>query len=209
MWEDALINTDEKVRTKVDITKCRKWLSIITSKLFEAQSALSRHRFKLSKRMKNPMYEKEEKLPISLKNCIIDQYQKKWLSKGTSIKETKEQREENAAKRRKLADNADTQNVNSNHKELKKIVKKVRKNRTKTPHKDEYWHNTRKMKLPMQELYQGDINLHKVQKYTDTRKKDEKTQSKVIRRPRVTRAHALSYYINPTGHYPTSTQQGN
>ncbi len=26
MWEDALADIDEKVRTKVDITKCRKWI---------------------------------------------------------------------------------------------------------------------------------------------------------------------------------------
>ncbi len=52
----------------------------------------------------------------------------------------------------------------------------------------------------MHELNRGDINPNKVQKYSDTRKKDEKMQSRTtIRRLRVTKTHALSYNINPTG----------
>ena len=87
-------------------------------------------------------------MPTSLKKRIIDQYQKtknattkeKWLNMRTTIKETKEQREENVAKRRKLTDNINTQNANSSHKELK-TIRKVRKRRIKTPHKTEYRHN--------------------------------------------------------------------
>jgi hypothetical protein len=182
-------------------------LRIITSKLFEAQSALSRHRFKLAKRMKNPIYEREQKMSLSLKKRIIDQYQKtknettteKWLLKRTPTKEIKEQREENTAKRRKLTDNTNTQNVNSSQKEQKVIIKKVRRKKTKTPHKTGYRHNTNKRKLSMEEMTQGDINPYKIRKHTDNREKGRKTVRTVARRPRTARTHALSYNINPTG----------
>ena len=76
MWEDALTNVEQKVKTDIDIKKCRKWMSILTTKLFETQSALSRHRFKLSKRLKDPMFERSPKISLILKKRIFDQYSK-------------------------------------------------------------------------------------------------------------------------------------
>jgi hypothetical protein len=53
---------------------CNKWLSIITLKLFETQSALSRHRFKLSKRLKDPIFERSKNIsPILKKKRILEQ----------------------------------------------------------------------------------------------------------------------------------------
>lgn len=79
-------------------TICRRWISIITSNLFEAQSALSRHRFKLMKRMKNPSFERALKTQTLLKERIIDQYNKTIptritvkLSKRDSSKQESEQ----------------------------------------------------------------------------------------------------------------------
>lgn len=73
MWDDALSNVEGNDRAGIDIKRCRKWLSILSTKLFETQSALSRHRFKLTKRLKDPMFERSQKLPAILKNRIIDQ----------------------------------------------------------------------------------------------------------------------------------------
>jgi hypothetical protein len=73
MWEDALRDVDGKVRKDINPKTCRKWLNIITSKLFETQSALSRHRFKLSKRLKDPMFKRSTKICPNLKKHILQQ----------------------------------------------------------------------------------------------------------------------------------------
>ncbi len=51
-------------------------MSILTTKLFETQSVLSRHRFELSKRLKDPMFERSPKISSILKNRIYDQCSK-------------------------------------------------------------------------------------------------------------------------------------
>ncbi len=73
MWEDALSSVEEKIKTNIDPKLCKKWLSIITLKLFETQSALSRHRFKLSKRLKDPMFERPANICSTLKKRITQE----------------------------------------------------------------------------------------------------------------------------------------
>ncbi len=75
MWDDALSKVESKERAGIDIKRCRKWLSILTTKLFETQSILSRHRFKLTKRLKDTMFERPQKLPAILKKRIMDQHE--------------------------------------------------------------------------------------------------------------------------------------
>jgi hypothetical protein len=74
MWEDAMANVGEKNKVKIDITLCKKWLCQLTSKLFETQSALSRHRFKLSKRRTDPMFERSKDIPVAVQQRIRNQY---------------------------------------------------------------------------------------------------------------------------------------
>ena len=57
MLEEGLAGTVDQLKDS-DIVNGKKWMQKITSKLFEAQSAMSRHRFKLVKRMNDPQYER-------------------------------------------------------------------------------------------------------------------------------------------------------
>lgn len=72
MWEDALREVDEKTKINIDPKLCKKWLSIITTKLFETQSALSRHRFKLSKRLKDLMFERSANISPAIQSRMVD-----------------------------------------------------------------------------------------------------------------------------------------
>jgi hypothetical protein len=58
MWNDVLDSSADKPFANYDITSFRKWLKLLTSKLFETQSALSCHRFRLVKRLEDPMFER-------------------------------------------------------------------------------------------------------------------------------------------------------
>ncbi len=50
----------------------KQWIQKLTSKLFEAQSAMSRHRFKLMKRMSNPLFERPGGNSLNLKKRLLE-----------------------------------------------------------------------------------------------------------------------------------------
>jgi hypothetical protein len=79
MMEDAFSDVDEKIERDINPKLCKKWLNIIILKLFETQSALSRHIFKLSKRLKDPMFERSSKICPALKKHILEQNEKQSL----------------------------------------------------------------------------------------------------------------------------------
>jgi hypothetical protein len=72
VWEDALSNVDEATKKGIDPKLFKKWLSITTNKLFETQSALSRHRIKLSKRLKDRIFERPKYIHPLLKKQLIE-----------------------------------------------------------------------------------------------------------------------------------------
>ena len=96
MWEEALTDVDEKIKKNIDPKLCKKWLNIITQKLFEAQSALSRHRFKLSKRLKDPMFERSQKISPALKKHILKQSESQAIEELGQKRRKKENPKENA-----------------------------------------------------------------------------------------------------------------
>lgn len=72
VWEDALSNVDEATKKGIDPKLFKKWLSITTNKLFETQLALSRHRIKLSKRLKDRIFERPKYIHPLLKKQLIE-----------------------------------------------------------------------------------------------------------------------------------------
>jgi hypothetical protein len=203
MWEDALVNVDEKVRAGVDITKCRKWLSILTSKLFEAQSAMSRHRFKLAKRLKDPMFEREKKMPKSLKQHILNQYEmKKSMHIRDKRKERDASRETNKDKekycnKRKRADSPIIDHTDKRHRSERTTKQRMKKQRTKTPHKEKHQNDNKKRKLPTSWTNQDDKRCTK--KHKNNRHEQKRKLSRAKVGLKLTRAHTLSYNINTKG----------
>jgi hypothetical protein len=58
-WYDVLQKiADESSSKQYDFTMFRKWMKILTTTLFETQSALSRYRFWLIKRLGYPLSER-------------------------------------------------------------------------------------------------------------------------------------------------------
>jgi hypothetical protein len=96
MWEDALRDVDEKIKKNIDPKLCKKWLNIITQKLFEAQSALSRHRFKLSKRLKDPMFGRSTKISPSLRKYSLEQNESQDKEERGNKRKKKDNLKENA-----------------------------------------------------------------------------------------------------------------
>ncbi len=60
MWYDVLDSSVDKPFAIYDFTSFRKWMKLLTSKLFETQSALSRHRFRLVKRLGDLLFERSK-----------------------------------------------------------------------------------------------------------------------------------------------------
>jgi hypothetical protein len=63
MWYDVLDSSADKPFATYDFTSFRYWLKLLTSKLFETQSALSRHRYRLVKRLGDPLFERPTHTP--------------------------------------------------------------------------------------------------------------------------------------------------
>lgn len=74
MWNDILLSNAEDLIRSYDLALFRFWMKRITTKLFETQSALSRLRFKLVKRISNPMYERSSGIPALVKRRLLDQH---------------------------------------------------------------------------------------------------------------------------------------
>ncbi len=74
MWQEALMDTDVQL-IDIDTLNGRKWIKKLTSKLFEAQSAMSRHRFKLKKRLGNPLFERPGGIPRDIKKRLLQEYE--------------------------------------------------------------------------------------------------------------------------------------
>jgi hypothetical protein len=70
MWYDVLDSNVDKPFALYDFTSFRKWMKLLTSKLFETQSALSRHRFRLVKRLGDPMFERSKYTPGLIKKRL-------------------------------------------------------------------------------------------------------------------------------------------
>ena len=70
MWQEALVGIEEQFNNS-DILMGKQWIQKLTSKLFEAQSAMSRHRFKLMKRMSNPLSERPGENSLNLKKRLL------------------------------------------------------------------------------------------------------------------------------------------
>jgi hypothetical protein len=73
MLEEALSGPEDQLIGS-DIVNGRKWMQKVTSKLFEAQSAMSRHRFKLVKRMGDSHFERPRNMLESTKKWIMSEY---------------------------------------------------------------------------------------------------------------------------------------
>lgn len=80
MWQDALGDIDVQFKNS-DIINGRKWMQRLTSKLFEAQSAMSRHRFKLIKRMGSPLFERPGGMPLGIKKRILQVHEQAMSNK--------------------------------------------------------------------------------------------------------------------------------
>jgi hypothetical protein len=72
MWYDILgINAGDQI-CHYDFVSFRLWIKRLTSKFFEAQSALSRHRFRLVQRIGDPMYERSPGIPDLVKKRLLE-----------------------------------------------------------------------------------------------------------------------------------------
>jgi hypothetical protein len=72
MWYDVLGSNADKPFATYDFTSFRYLLKLLTSKLFEIQSALSRHRYRLVKRLGDPMFERPTYTPGLIKKRLQD-----------------------------------------------------------------------------------------------------------------------------------------
>lgn len=180
MWEDALTEVEEKVRTQMDIKLCRKWLKVLTSKLFETQSALSRHRFKLSKRLKDPMFERSPQLPVDIQQRILEQYKINANPKSRKMDTCRQQTAEQYAtskRKRKIKQEPMIADTHVKNPQIKKS-KRQKITHTKTSQKE--------IKIKQEGNTPKSHNTIKKERTTKYRNSPTKT-------------HKLTYNINSTG----------